>query len=179
MDMASTGRKRQVLANFIIDVPSHKGWWFCLPKLCTNGKKSAIHPTHVCLLPHLGVPVGISEDCMAATSILTEMEWCLIWINKKDGMTQQSVQGGWELLHDEFKVAVTDLECGQRQSKVVGKNAWYITRLGETGEQLNATNIFQQYKKGQECIGVYIKKAILAPKLEPPSLNKYVTDDGC
>jgi hypothetical protein len=93
-----------VLANFINDVPSNKGWWFRMPKLNTSGKKSAIHPTDVCL-PHLGVPFGISEDCMAA--ILTEME-CL-GINKKDGMTQ-FVQGGWELLRDEFKVAGTNLE---------------------------------------------------------------------
>ena len=71
-----------MLANFINDVPSNKGWWFCLPKLNTNGKKGAMHPTHVCL-SHLGIPLGISEDCMAA--ILTEME-CLR-INKKDGMT--------------------------------------------------------------------------------------------
>jgi hypothetical protein len=134
----ATGRKRQVLANFINDVPSNKGWWFRMPKLNTSGKKSAIHPTDVCL-PHLGVPFGISEDCMAA--ILTEME-CLR-INKKDGMTQ-FVQGGWELLRDEFKVAGTNLEWAR--TKLEGKNTWYI-RLGETGE-LNPIKIFRLYKKG-------------------------------
>jgi hypothetical protein len=102
-----TSNMRQVLANSINNVPSNKGWWFCMPKLNTSGTKSAIHPTDVCL-PHVGVPFGISEDCMAA--ILTKME-CL-WINKKDGMTQ-FVQGGWELLRDEFKVAGTKLGVGK------------------------------------------------------------------
>jgi hypothetical protein len=92
-----------MLANLINDVPSNKGWWFRMPKLNTSGKNSAIHPTDVCL-PHLGVPFGISEDCMA--TILTEME-CLR-ITKKDGMTL-FVQGGWELLRDKFKVAGTNL----------------------------------------------------------------------
>jgi hypothetical protein len=69
----AVGRKRQVLANFINDVPPNKGWWFRLPKFNTSGKKSAIHPTDACL-PHLGVPFGVSEDCMAV--VLMEME-CL------------------------------------------------------------------------------------------------------
>ncbi len=120
-----------------------------MPKLNTSGKKSAIHPTAVCL-PHLGVPFGISEDCMAA--ILTEME-CLR-INKKDGMTQ-FVQGGWELLRDEFKVAGTNLEWAR--TKLEGKNTWYI-RLGETGE-LNPTKIFRHYKRGIKriCRGSCLK----------------------
>jgi hypothetical protein len=68
-------------------------------------------------------------------AILTDME-CLL-INKKDGMTQ-FVQGGWELLHVEFKVAGTNLEWAR--AKLEGKNTWYI-RLGETGE-LNPIKIF-------------------------------------
>ncbi len=70
-----------------------------MPKLNTSGKKSAIHPTAVCL-PDLGVPFGISEDCMAA--ILTEME-CLLRINKKAGKEDGSFCTG-------FKVAGTNLE---------------------------------------------------------------------
>jgi hypothetical protein len=41
----ATGRKRQVLANFINDVLTNKGWWVRMPKLNTSDKKSAIHPT--------------------------------------------------------------------------------------------------------------------------------------
>ena len=107
-----------------------------MPKLNTSGKKSAIHPpTDVCL-PHLGVPLGISEDFMA--SILIEME-CLR-INEKNGMTH-FVNGGWELLRDEFKV---NLEWGK--TKLEGKDTWYI-RLGETGE-LNPAKIFRNHKNG-------------------------------
>lgn len=45
----AVGMKLQVLANLINDVPSNKGWWFCLPKLDTSGKKNAIHPTYMCV----------------------------------------------------------------------------------------------------------------------------------
>jgi hypothetical protein len=54
------------------------------------------------------------------------------------------VNGGWELLRDEFKVAGTNLEWAK--TRIERKETWYI-RLGETGE-LNPAKIFRNHKNG-------------------------------
>jgi hypothetical protein len=107
------GKKRQVLAKFISDVPPKKGWWFRLPSLSTSGKKRATHPTDCCL-PHLGVLFGMSEDCMAR--ILLEME-CLVL--KNSGTTTTTInQPGWVHLRDEFR-----LFRGSRE-RCLSKDSW-------------------------------------------------------
>jgi hypothetical protein len=140
---AAQAKARKVVASFLEEIPTNKGWWYRVPKVNpTAVPKDSTSPDTI--LPHFGTVFGLTEH---ATAIILVELGCLGSI--RGGESTRFLKKGWEDLAATFKVA--DL-IETEQTMICGRTNWYV-RLGRLpGDLASPSRIYKAWTKNKNML---------------------------